>query len=64
MLLTVAIDELEDNHEPPAVPLLLYVVVAPMQRVVVPLTVPAETFPETETFFFAHPEERLRDQTV
>ena len=61
VLLTVATAVFEDNHEPPAVPLLVYVVVAPIQIVVVPLTVPAETFAETISDFIAdagdpHPE--------
>ena len=39
--LTVATPVLVLLHVPPAVPLLLYVAVAPIQRGLVPLTVPA-----------------------
>ena len=35
------------DHAPPAVPLLLYVAVAPIQSGEAPLTVPADTFGET-----------------
>src|SRR6185503_349951 len=45
--LTVATEVLVLLHAPPAVPLLVKVVVAPMQIGVVPLTVPAVTFGET-----------------
>ena len=48
---TVATEVLVLLHDPPAVPLLVYVAVAPMQRGVVPLTVPAETFAETVNVF-------------
>jgi hypothetical protein len=41
---TVATDVLLLLHDPPAVPLLVYVVVWPIQSGDVPLTVPADTF--------------------
>ena len=45
--LTVATEVLVLLHAPPAVPLLVKVVVPPMQIGVVPVTVPAVTFGET-----------------
>ena len=41
---TVAIPLLVELHAPPAVPVLLYVAVAPIGRLVIPLTTPADTF--------------------
>src|SRR4029078_1640334 len=41
---TVATEVLVLLHAPPAVPLLVYIVVAPMQIGVLPLTVPSVTF--------------------
>ena len=45
--MTVATEVLELLHVPPAVPLLVYVAVAPTQSGEVPLTVPAFTFADT-----------------
>ena len=50
---TVAIEVLELVHDPPASPLLLYCVVAPMQRGEEPLTVPAFAFGFTVNIFEA-----------
>lgn len=40
-------------HKPPCVPLLVYVVLLPTQRVVAPLTVPATIFEDTDNDFEA-----------
>ena len=47
VVFTVATDVLVDDHAPPAVPLLLYVAVAPIQSGEAPLTVPALTLGDT-----------------